>query len=256
MKTLILFTTLLALVVSGAQAQCTTGGVGLAVGATGPVAPGDAVPIAINGVPGAEVILVLGPQPGTTLGPGGAVLCIAPVIGAANLGPIPFSGILNAVVPAIGNPGGVVLYQALTVMPGPAGATVDTSNVAGVPIGLPPCQHSNSIGLAVHPDMPVQPGDTLTFAVQAPPGSFALLAYAANLGQTPLVPGLDLCLGMPLDVAILGAVPSGGIIAAQSTVPPNVMLPGNVTLYFQAIALVATSAGLALGTSNLDLLVF
>ncbi len=253
----------LALVPGAAFPQgCPQGMVVLDVQPDSPVPPGSPVAVSVTGTPGALAILVRGPNAGQTTLPGpgpigGSVVCLAPPFDGTPLAPIPPSGTLAVPVPMPPAPPGTVFQlQALTLAP--PTPTVDTSNLDSVTIGPPPPPPPCSVGsaqLAITPDGPVQPGDTIAIAVTAAPGSLVLLAMGPQPGATPLGPfPIVLCLGMPFEFHPAGVIPPNGTLLLQNQVPPNAPLPGNVTIFFQAFAVSVSSGVFTINPSNPDTL--
>ena len=237
---------------------CPQGQVGLAITPANPVA-GTAIQITITGTPGAAITLFNGANPGqTTLsGPGplnGTVICLNAPFRHHHLGQVPPSGTKTVPFPTPpGIPaGGTREYQVVTVSPGP---TVDTSNTVTLTFAAPPlCVPGNAV-LSVLPDVPAQPGDTITVDVTATVGSFVMLARSPHAGSTPLpFPNLTLCLGMPYHLRLMGVIPTTGTLTETHSIPTNATLPGNATIHFQAVVISISGGNLTIDTSNTDTL--
>jgi hypothetical protein len=242
---------------------CTPGAVQLGV-APASVPPGAPVTVTVTGTPGAGVILFFSHALGSTLLPGpgpamGPVICLGQPMHAP-IGQIPPSGTRTIQFPTPpGAPIGSSLhYQAVTIAPAQPAPVVDTSNVATVtftaPPPPPPCVPGAAI-LTITPDVPVQPGNTISVSVTATAGSLVVMARSHALGSTSF-PFLTnpLCLAMPIDADFFGVIPAGGTLTQTHTVPPNAILPGNVTIEFQAVVVAASGGVLVFDTSNTDFL--
>jgi hypothetical protein len=261
-----------AIVAAAVVAQtCPTGSVVLTVT---PNATNTQLAVSVTGTAGAGVLLFQGPHTGqSTLGGNGplanTVICLGTPFFPFPIGHIPAGGTLTLNLPAPPiPPGATVNFQAVTIAlsgtpsPGspPPTATVDTSNTASFTRPAPPppgpCT-PGSVVLNITPDTQVTPGSTITMSVTGTPGAFVMLAASHALGSTsfPHLPN-PLCLAMPLASLPFGVIPTGGTLTHSHTVPATATLPGNVTIYFQAITVVWTAGTTmpTLDTSNTDFL--
>ena len=249
-------------VLFGGPPPCTPGSVQLTITPSNP-APGTPLAVSVTGTPGAFALLFRSDSQGSAIVPphgpfAGEVICLDAPFRQRPLGPIPVSGTLAVQIPTPPGPAGATLYyQAGTVAPAPTGATRDTSNVVAITRPQPPPCVPGNVLLDIQPDTPVLPGSTITIGVTGTAGSLVLLASGPNLGSTTLPLGnLALCLGWPWHVRVLGMTSAAGTLSETHNVPPNAMLPPNLTVYFQAVEISAASSALAFDISNLDTLTF
>ncbi len=246
---------------------CNPGAVQLAVSPSNPPA-GTPVSVTVTGAPGAHVTLFRGAAAGATQlnGPGplsGTVICLNSPFNAIPFGTLDANGTKTANVPTPPNVavGATWTFQAVTSVGAQQSATIDTSNTVTVTFAAapppPPCT-PGALVLAITPDVPVTAGATITTAVTGPAGAHIFLAESHQLGSTSL-PGstLSLCLGMPHFLHPLGVIPAGGTLSLSHVVPVSANLPGNVTVYYQAVS-VSGGPGQAhtYDTSNTDSLMF
>jgi len=219
--------------------------------------------VSVTGTPGASVVLFRGHDLGQTTLSGGAlngtVLCLATPFIPIPLGQIPTGGTKTISAPSLVPIGSTVHFQAVTVVHSLSGSaiTVDTSNVASFTNQPPPptpCTPGN-VQLTVTPDGQVQPGQTITVSVTGTPGAFVVLAASHSLGSTPL-PFLSspLCVGWPVVPLPFGVIPTSGTLTRTHTVPTGATLPGNVTIFLQAVTASPSTTGgmLVFDTSNTD----
>jgi len=243
---------------------CPTGNVVLSGAPMMPVPPGTFVPLTVTGTPGAGLQVFTSAMPGQTtlMGPGplnGVTLCLAQPLHHHPAGHNAPSGsrTIHVRVP-YGAPAGAMIHvQVVEIAPSSTGPVTDTSNVVTITVGsTPPCNAGNVV-LTITPDQPVQPGDTISIDVTGTPGAFAVLVSGPHPGSTTLPFGnLTLCLGLPFETRLLGVIPAGGTLSQQHNVPPGAMLPGTITVHFQAVTLDPTGGMLTFDTSNLDSLTF
>jgi hypothetical protein len=239
------------------MAQCPQGDVVLTVT---PSATNATIDVSVTGTPGAGIVLFKGSDLGETTLTGwllnGTVICLDTPFLPIPLGQIPSGGTKTVTLPVISS-GAMVHFQAVTLessgfwMP----PTVETSNTASfTPPPPPPCTPGN-VQLVITPDAPVQPGNTITISVTGAPGALVLLDVSHAFGSTP-VPFLPapLCLELPIAPLFFGFIPSGGTLTRTHTVSMNAMLPGDVTLFFQAVTLDPATPGTLpeFDTSNTD----
>jgi hypothetical protein len=254
---------LAALIAAGTFAQaCPTGSVGLMVALSTSSAGQHVLHVSVTGTPAAYAVLLHGPALGQATLPGGpaggTVVCLAAPFGMTQLGQIPPGGTLTTQFPAPPlPPGATIHFQALTMAP-PLPPTVDTSNTASVtvpqPPPPPPCT-PGAVQLTILPDVQVQPGNTISITITGTPGAHVHLVRSHALGSTP-VPVLPspLCLAQPLSLMFTAVIPASGTLTMTHVVPPNATLPGNVTIWFQAVTAAQGPGGMIFDTSNTDFL--
>jgi hypothetical protein len=221
------------------------------------VSPGELVTVVVTGTPGARALLFSGPSMGqTTLGgPLATTLCLAAPYRSLLLGGLPHSGTRSFTVrtPHFAPIGSQLHYQAVTLA---HGRMTDTSPLASVSfVAAGPCL-PGSVVLDIQPDVPVQPGNTVTISVTGTPGAHVLLFTSHNLGSTSVRGAFTLCLDPRISVRAFGTIPAGGTLSHSFTVPAGAMLPGNRTLHYQAVEVVTDPSGRMFDTSNLDMLTF
>lgn len=251
---------LAALIAAGTFAQgCPTGTVGLTVTLS---TAGQHMLVSVTGTPAAHAVLLHGPTLGQATLPGGplggTVVCLAAPFSMTQLGQIPPGGTLTTQFPAPPvPPGATIHFQALTMAP-PQPPTVDTSNTASVTVPQlpppPPCA-PGAVQLTILPDVQVQPGNTISISITGTPGAHVHLLRSHALGSTP-VPSLPspLCLAQPLSIMFTAVIPASGTLTMTHVVPPSATLPGNVTIWFQAVTVAQAPGGMAFDTSNTDFL--
>ncbi len=247
---------------------CTPGAVQLAITPNNPT-PGSQFSVTVTGTVGANALLFFGPNTGATQLPNpgplhNAVICLNAPFQSFALGPIPAAGSRTVNIPTPPNAavGSTLNYQAVTVAPGatPQTATIDTSSTVAVtfaaPPPPPPCT-PGTVQLVITPDVPVQAGNTITISITGTAGAHLILAESRNLGAATLPQNAGtLCLAMPYHASFLGVIPASGTYTQSHVVPPNANLPGNLTVYYQAVTVTGSGQTHTYDTSNTDSLTF
>jgi len=248
---------------AGAQPPpCTPGGVTLQVLPDTPISPGTPIQVSVTGNPGDFALLFAGPNLGSTtlsFGPfSGTTVCLDFPFFPLPLGMIPASGTKMVTLPTgfLTPSGSTRHYQAVTVTP-MTPMSGDTSNLDSVTFTGPTGCTPGSVGLTITPDVPVQPGDTITIDVTGTPGSFAILFSGPNPGATnlPIGGGTTICLSFPFFAFPFGMIPPSGTLSHSHMVPAGAPLPLGMTRTFQALT-VAPPSPATFDTSNTDTLQF
>jgi len=118
--------------------------------------------------------------------------------------------------------------------------------------------------LAVTPDTPIQPGDTITFSFDGPANAAVFLAIGTTEGSRTIgpfgqIPEFTLCLDRPALIPV-GHTDSGGHHEFSMKVPAAADFPKSITLHLQAVFFSFTwgrgKFSIAIETSNTDTIIF